>query len=171
MITISETRSGLGSEHPLCDKIQLIMIILFFIAWAIDTFSFYIKGYSTVVSGLISFPILLLPAILLIIIGLYLVSESHKVIFGEKNQTNKLINTGVYTWVRHPMYLGILLFCLGFFFLSPSIFSLVIWIIFFILYNRMAAFEEKDLVKILGNQYISYQNQVSRWIPKIQIKK
>jgi protein-S-isoprenylcysteine O-methyltransferase Ste14 len=33
----------------------------------------------------------------------------------------------------------------------------------------MAAYEEKDLVKILGEEYISYQNRVSRWFPKIRI--
>jgi hypothetical protein len=28
VVKISEKRHGLGSEHPLCDKIQLIIIIL-----------------------------------------------------------------------------------------------------------------------------------------------
>jgi len=169
VINISEIRRGLGSEHPLCDKIQLIMIILFLIVWGIDFIIFLIYGSSTIIVGLISFPILILPAILLLTFSLYLISKSHKAVFGEINKNPKFIDKGVYAWVRHPMYLGILLFCLSFFFLSPSILSLIIWITFFIIYNKMAAYEEKELVKILGKEYISYQNRVSRWFPKILI--
>jgi protein-S-isoprenylcysteine O-methyltransferase Ste14 len=32
----------------------------------------------------------------------------------------------------------------------------------------MVVYEERDLVKILGKEYISYQNHVSRWFPKIR---
>ena len=168
MITISETRSGLGSEHPLCDKIQLMMMILFFIVWGIDSLSFFISEYSTVLAGLISYPILILPAILFLTFSLYLVAKSHKAVFGKTDNNPKLIDSGVYALVRHPMYLGILLFCLGFFFLSPSLLAFVIWIAFFIIYDRMVVYEEKDLVNILYKEYISYQNRVSRWFPKIQ---
>ena len=168
MISISETRSGLGSEHPLCDKIQSIMIILFFIVWGIDSLSYFIFGYSTVLVGLISFPILILPAILFLAFSLYLVAKSHNAVFGRTDNHPKLIDSDVYAWVRHPMYLGILLFCLGFFFLSPSLLSLGIWIAFFIIYDKMAVYEEKDLVRILGKEYISYQNRVSKWFPGIR---
>lgn len=147
MIKIPETRSSLGSEHPLCDKIQLMMIILFFIVWGIDSLSFFISGYSTVLVELISFPILILPAILFLTISFFLVAKSHKAVFGETDSNPKLIDSGVYAWVRHPMYLGILLFCFGFFFLSPSLLSLVILIAFFIIYDKMVVHEEKRLNK------------------------
>lgn len=28
-------RQGLGSEHPLCDRVQLLMVLLFFVAWGL----------------------------------------------------------------------------------------------------------------------------------------
>jgi protein-S-isoprenylcysteine O-methyltransferase Ste14 len=59
--------------------------------------------------------------------------------------------------VRHPMYLGILLFCIAFLFVSVSLVSIGIWIVFFIFYYRMAAYEEKSLIKILGEAYVAYQ--------------
>jgi protein-S-isoprenylcysteine O-methyltransferase Ste14 len=31
----------------------------------------------------------------------------------------------------------------------------------------MATYEEKNLVKLLGEQYVSYQKRVSKWIPKL----
>jgi len=168
VIEISENRTVLGSEFPHCDQFQLIMIILFFVVWAIDSLSFFIFRYSTVLVGLISLPALLLPAILSLGFGLYLVAKSHKAVFGEITDQPRLIDSGVYSWVRHPMYLGILLSCLGFFFISPSLLSFGVWLAFFILYDKMATYEEKDLIRILGEEYTAYQKRVPKWFPGIR---
>jgi protein-S-isoprenylcysteine O-methyltransferase Ste14 len=170
VVTISKKRSGLGSEHPLCDKIQVIMLILFFVVWGIDSLSFLIFRYSTVLIGVFSSPILLLPAGFFISFGLYLIENAHKAVFGTVDDKTGLIDSGVYSWVRHPMYLGILMFCLGFFFINLSLLSFGIWIAFFILYDKMATYEEKDLVRILGNEYIDYQNRVPKWFAGIRIR-
>jgi len=166
VIEISEKRAGLGSEHPRCDQIQLIMIILFFAVWAIDSLSFIIFRHSTVLVGLPSLPILLLPAILSIGLGSYLIAKSHKAVFGETANHSRLIDSGVYSWVRHPMYLGILLVCLGLFFISLSLLSCGIWLAFFIFYDKMATYEEKDLLSILREEYTTYQRRVPKWIPR-----
>ena len=168
MVKISENKAGLGSEHPHCDQIQLIMIILFFVVWAIDSLSFYIFRHSTVLAGLVSLPVLLLPAILSLGFGLYLIAKSHKAVFGEITDHPTLIDSGVYSWIRHPMYLGILLCCLGFFFISPSLLSFGVWLAFFILYDKMATYEEKDMIRILGEEYIAYQKRVPKWFPHIR---
>ena len=165
MIEISENRTALGSEYPHCDQIQLIMIILFFVVWGGDSLSFFVFKYSTVLVGLPSLPALILPAILSLGIGLYLIEKSHKAVFGEATNQPELIDSGVYSRVRHPMYLGILLSCLGFFFISPSLLSFGVWITFFILYDRMAAYEERDLIHKLGEEYIAYQKLVPKWFP------
>jgi protein-S-isoprenylcysteine O-methyltransferase Ste14 len=144
------------------------MISLFFVVWGADSLSLFIFNYSTVVAGLFSSPLLLIPALFFICFGLYLITKSHKAIFGKTTDKPTLINEGVYSWVRHPMYLGILLLCLGFFFMSLSLLSLGILIVLFILYDKMAAYEEKDLVKILGNDYSKYQNQVPKWFLRIR---
>jgi len=81
VVKISEKRHGLGSEHPLCDKIQLIMIILFLIVWGIDSLSFFIFRYSTVLVDVISFPALLLPSFASLGFGLYLKQFSMKHLF------------------------------------------------------------------------------------------
>ncbi|RLI46288.1 hypothetical protein DRO69_03465 [Candidatus Bathyarchaeota archaeon] len=168
VVKISKNKTGLGSEYPHCDQIQLIVIILFFVVWAIDSLSFFVFRYSTVLAGLLSLPVLLLPAILSLGFGLYLIAKSHKAVFGEITDQPRLIDSGVYSWVRHPMYLGILLFCLGFFFISPSLLSFGVWLAFFILYNKMATYEEKDLIRILGEEYIAYQKLVPKWFPKLR---
>ena len=168
MIEISENKTVLGSEFPHCDQIQLIMIILFFVVLTIDSLSFFIFRYSTVLVGLFSLPVLLLPAVLSLGFGLYLIAKSHKAVFGKITDQPRLIDSGVYSRVRHPMYLGILLSCLGFFFVSPSLLSFGVWLAFFILYDKMATYEEKDIIRILGEEYIVYQKRVPKWVPRIR---
>jgi protein-S-isoprenylcysteine O-methyltransferase Ste14 len=40
-----------------------------------------------------------------------------------------------------------------------------VWIAFFILYDGLAAYEEEDLIRALGREYINYQNRVPKWCP------
>jgi len=164
VIEISENKTVLGSEFPYCDKIQLTMIILFFVIWGLDSF---ICNYSTVLVGLIPLPLRLFLAILSLSMGVYLGAKSHKAVFGEIHDQSKLIDSGVYLWVRHPMYLGTLVFCLGFFFYSFSLLSFGVWIGFFILYDKMATYEEKDLIRIIGEKYVDYQKRVPKWVPRL----
>ena len=157
----------LGSEHPLCDSIQLIMLILFFVTWGIDSIGKVIFGVSTIFVEIVTLHLLLLPAIFSWSLGIYLALKSHEAIFGETAGQHMLNDTGVYSWVRHPMYLGTMLFCLGFLFIMPALFSFGVWIVFFIFYDKMATYEENDLVRILSEKYINYQKRVPRWLPKL----
>jgi len=164
---MSKNKAMLGFEHPLCDRIQLVMVILFFVSWVLDSLSRFISGYSTVILEAISFPSLLLGTIVFLCLGSYLVSKAHKAVINGRGQP-KLVDSGVYAVVRHPMYLGILLFCLSFLFISFSLLSTGIWIVFFILYDRMATYEEGSLIRILGNEYVAYQKRVAKWFPKLR---
>lgn len=160
-------RHGLGSEHPLYDKVQLLMVIMFFVVWGIDFLDFFMFGYSTVIFQALTFPPLLIVTILSLILSSYLVSKSHKAVLEQVQDPPQLVDSGVYAWVRHPMYRGTLLFCLAFIFISGSLVSIGIWIAFFVFYDRMAAYEEKSLVEILGEPYIAYQKRVAKWLPGV----
>jgi protein-S-isoprenylcysteine O-methyltransferase Ste14 len=171
VIKISKGRTGLGSEHPLCDRIQLLMVVLFFAVWGLDSLSFFVFGYSMVIFGPIPLVVHLLLAFISTGFGVYLIAKSHQTVFGDAGHQSRLIDSSVYSWVRHPMYLGILMFCLGFFFASSSIISLVVWLAFFILYDKMATYEEKDLIRTLGKEYIDCQKRVPKWFPKLALGK
>ena len=160
-------RHGLGSEHPLCDRFQLLILLTFFVVWGIDTLSFFVWGYSTVIVQAITYPLLLAGAAVSVFLSFYLVSKSHKAVLEQVVDPPKLVDSGVYAWVRHPMYLGTLLFCLAFLFISISLVSIGIWITFFIFFDRMATYEEQSLIKILGEPYTSYQKRVSKWLPGV----
>jgi protein-S-isoprenylcysteine O-methyltransferase Ste14 len=160
-------RYGLGSEHPLCDRIQLIMLVLFFLLWGLDFLSFSIFGYSSVIFQASNFPLIFSITLLFWGLSIYLISNSHKAVLKQVQDPPKLVGSGVYSWIRHPMYLGTLLFCLSFLFINFSLVSFALWIIFFIFYDRIATYEERNLIEILGDGYITYQKRVSKWVPMV----
>jgi len=157
---------GLGVEHPIWDDLQNVLILLFFVAVSADGISQFYLGFSTVLVNAVSFPILILPTIFFIVVGTYLVKESHgAVLVGEGEPM--FVDSGVYSRVRHPIYLGMLLTLLGFLFLEFSLIASTIWVVFFIVCDWMASYEEKDLVRILGKKYIDYQKRVPKWFPRL----
>ena len=153
-------RHGIGAENPINDRAQIAFLLFFLIVWGLDSFLFrFLRVFSGFTPFLITVPI----GIISIIIGAYLVCKSEAVVFTQKEA--KVIDTGVYGRVRHPMYLGTLLILLGFTISTLSILSFIVWIVFFIFIDRMASYEEKDLTRILGQQYTDYQRKVRKWFP------
>jgi protein-S-isoprenylcysteine O-methyltransferase Ste14 len=145
------------------------MLILFFAVWGIDALSYFLFRISTIVVEFASFPLLLFPAILSWGFGVYLALKSH-VVFPDEAGKPRLIESGVYSWVRHPMYLGTVLSCLGFSFAIVSLLSLGVLIGFFVFYDKMATYEEEDLVSKLGQEYTFYQKRVPKWLPRLRRK-
>ena len=153
-------RHGIGAENPINDRAQLVFFLAFLIVWGLD---FFILHYVTSLIGLISLLVSVPVGVISFIIGVYFVRKSEAVVFS--NSEGKIIESGVYGRVRHPMYLGTLLILLGFTIATLSILSLIVWVIFFVFMDRMATYEEKDLTRRLGQQYTDYQRRVPKWIP------
>jgi protein-S-isoprenylcysteine O-methyltransferase Ste14 len=151
---------ALGHEHPHCDSVQIAALILFTSIWIAGVFLPYL-----VMVKLVDAPLLIVPAIIFIAIGVHLLNQSTKTIFGKVTVSHRLADRGVYSWVRHPMYLGVIMIFSGFFFLSPSVILLAITIALFIAYDRMTVYEERELAKVLGKRYLEYKKRVSKWFP------
>jgi len=77
-----------------------------------------------------------------------------------------LVSSGMYKIVRHPIYSGtILLFC-GLILIKSSLLPLCYLPLSILLYYLMTVFEEKDLIRIFGEDYILYRQKVKyRIIP------
>ena len=133
------------------------MLIILIVVWIID--SFLLKRYAIAEIHLL---IRLGASLLLAGVGLYLVQQSHKLVIESKEP--KLVDWGVYSITRHPMYLGIMLFELGIIVTTLSIPALLVWVIIFIIYNKFAAYEENSLLEVLGDEYRGYQDKVKRWV-------
>jgi protein-S-isoprenylcysteine O-methyltransferase Ste14 len=156
MMTMS--RHGIGAENPINDNGQVIFAFIFLIIWGIDSFLLHhTLNLLGITSLFASIPI----GVISFIVGVYLVRGSAAVVFS--NSAGKVIDIGVYRKVRHPMYLGELLILLGFSIATLSILSFIVWIAFFIFIDRMATYEEKDLTRMLGQQYSDYKKRVHKW--------
>jgi len=140
----------------------MILIIAFFLSVYYDN-SFSV-GYSSILERVSAYPILLLPAALFLGAGVYLVLKSHSLVIAHEGAP-KFVDSGVYSVVRHPMYLGALMILLGVLFLKFSLLALAIALVYLVLSSWMASYEERDLVRKLGRRYLDYQKRVSKLIP------
>lgn len=79
-----------------------------------------------------------------------------------------LITTGMYRIVRHPIYSGTLILFMGLILYNLSVLSVLYFPVSILLYWLMTYFEEKDLIRMFGEEYILYKQKVkSRIIPFI----
>lgn len=157
-------RPDLTGEHSLGDLGQLILMIIFLGVWLTDIFFIKFKESDYInLSHWLSVPI----GILVLFSGFYFARNSMKMIFGTKRDKPEMINDKIYEKVRHPMYLGSLLFYLGITILMCSLPLLLMFMIIFLFYNFIARHEEKLLLNQFGEEYALYMKNVRRWIPKL----
>lgn len=88
-----------------------------------------------------------------------------------ENQEVELNTSGMYSQVRHPLYLGLVFIFLGYFLVSGTVGSLI-HLACLIGYLPIGIyFEEKNLISIFGDRYKSYQQEVPAFFPKIHKKR
>jgi protein-S-isoprenylcysteine O-methyltransferase Ste14 len=75
---------------------------------------------------------------------------------------------GLYSYVRHPQYMGILLVTFGLLIHWVTIILSVLFPILIFLYYHLAKTEENYLKEKLGEQFIQYKNTVPMFIPRFR---
>lgn len=86
------------------------------------------------------------------------------------NAKKELVTSGVYSFVRHPQYLGFLLTTIGMLVQWATIPTLVMWPVLAILYYRLAKREEREMQEKFGEQYLNYKKKVPMFFPHPRIK-
>ncbi|MGQ9789021.1 MAG: methyltransferase family protein [Candidatus Hadarchaeaceae archaeon] len=136
---------SMGKEFPHTDQILPLSAVLFFAVWISDSFILKItERYFWSVPDFMKIVLFVGLEISAMILGFY----SHEALFSKKSEQSNLIIDGAFAYVRHPLYLSILLFYLGFVFGSMSLVSFILLIFYVILFDKMATFEYEDLVII-----------------------
>ncbi len=156
-------REDLVGEHPFGDAGQIILLIVFLALWVLDSFVF---RFSTFLAGSAPLIIRLVLAGLILAVGFYLGKKSMRIVFSEKRDSPQVIKKDVYSFMRHPMYMAMILFYMALILTTLSLLSLALGILIFIFYDYIAAYEEKLLEKKLGQDYIEYKKKVPRWFPR-----
>lgn len=83
--------------------------------------------------------------------------------------TRRLVVTGLYLYVRNPMYVAVVSAILGQALIFGSVrlleYAVFVWLLVHIF---VLAYEEPKLRASFGSEYERYCSQVPRWIPRIR---
>jgi protein-S-isoprenylcysteine O-methyltransferase Ste14 len=88
----------------------------------------------------------------------------------ETHKAEKIVSSGVYSYVRHPQYLAWLIAHIAIALLLSASYALLITPIIIILIYMISLKEEKELIRQFGKDYINYKQKVPMLIPKIKKK-
>ncbi|HBY56447.1 MAG TPA: hypothetical protein DEG96_01060 [Candidatus Atribacteria bacterium] len=150
-------RNDLTSEYAFGDMGQLILLSIFLIVWITDSFVFkYSIFLNQYISNYIHIPIALIVLVtsgLLAIVGL-------NTVFGKTREEPQVITNGIFSIVRHPIYLGSILLYLGLILLTLSLLSVLVWILIIVFYYAISQYEEKLLTQRFGVVYKDYKKKV-----------
>ena len=163
-----EHRKDLGGEHKLSDTGQIILLVFFITGILADKFIlhcsvFSIQFFPFYLRALISLPFF--------VFSFFLARFGLKIIFGEQREEMVVIRSGVFSIVRHPIYLGSILVYFGFIIISLSIIAFYIWVIIILFYYYISRYEEKILIDKIGAQYEEYVREVPMFIPRFRKKR
>lgn len=155
--------SDKNGEHPLGHIGQMLSFAVFLVVWVADLFVLHL---STFPARYVPFPVRLAIMALFLVAAAYLFRSGHEA-GGHDRPKDRVIETGGFRYVRHPMYLASLLVYLGLTIVTGSILALAVWVGIFLFFNFIASFEEKLLEEKFGDIYKSYKARTGKWIPRI----
>ena len=155
----------LTGEYRWGDRGQLLLLVIFLGIWITDSFVF---NYSTFLIEIIPDYLRMVVAGLVLLAGWYLARSGMRAVFGTERDKPELIVTGVFRIVRHPIYLGAILFYLGASLITMSIASVLFLIVIIGFYIYIAKYEERILTKEFGQDYLEYKKKTGMLFPKLR---
>jgi protein-S-isoprenylcysteine O-methyltransferase Ste14 len=75
-------------------------------------------------------------------------------------ENSSLVTNGIYSQFRHPIYTGLLTFCIGISVWSGSAMRVLLTVALWLLLEKKSTFEEESLVVKFGKEYELYKEQV-----------
>ncbi len=159
---VHKGRPDLSGEHIWGDIGQMVLFILFFTIWIVDSF---VLKISTLPGESISWSIRFPLAGVILVLSSCLALSGMQAVFGHKREHPVIIREGVFNRVRHPIYLSAILLYLGLIVLTLSILSAIFWFIIILFYYFISRYEEKILIHEFGNQYKEYMDEVPMLLP------
>ena len=79
----------------------------------------------------------------------------------------EFVATGLYSYVRNPMYVSGLIVLIGWILWSPSTALFLAFLLFFLAaHTFVLVYEEPTLTREFGETYENYLKRVPRWIPR-----
>jgi protein-S-isoprenylcysteine O-methyltransferase Ste14 len=112
-----------------------------------------------------------IPAAVLIAFGEWIrlagVAAAGTVTRRRSRDVQRLVNYGIFGWMRNPLYVGNFLIWMGFVVASGVLWFLPIAIVIFAIeYTLIVAYEEGVLESIFGPEYLEYKGKTPRWFAR-----
>jgi len=101
----------------------------------------------------------------LVALGLGLVAVGWAQVFGARYE---LRTSGIYRFVRHPQYLGLILVIIALNIQWPTILTLAMAPVLIVMYVRQARREDRDLEARFGPAFAAYAARVPAFIPRLR---
>jgi len=139
-------------------------------------FGFYITGYFDFAQLNFNIYWRFMAGLLIVFLGISLLFWAHfhlgknwsPIIEKKFSKSRKLIISGPYKYIRHPIYTASFITLLGLFILSSNwILAGIPLIILILFYMSKIPREEKELIRNFGKKYINYKKKVGGLIPKL----
>jgi protein-S-isoprenylcysteine O-methyltransferase Ste14 len=110
-------------------------------------------------------------AAVLIVIGEWIrlagVAAAGTVTRRRSREVQRLVNYGIFGWMRNPLYVGNFLIWMGFVIASGVLWFLPVAIVIFAIeYTLIVRYEEGVLESIFGGEYLDYRQRTPRWFPR-----
>ena len=80
---------------------------------------------------------------------------------------DRIVEQGIYRWVRNPMYLGHLIYFSGVVLALGSWIAAVVFALHVIWFHQRVRADERHLEELFGEEYRGYCRRVKRWIPAL----
>ncbi len=137
--------------------IQFILFALYFIDWNFIEYSIpnWLCYVAIGITGL---------GLLIILFGILNLNESLS-IFPSPKKDSSLISNGIYKYIRHPIYSGILIAMMSYSVYEVSLIKFLITILLAVVFYLKSGLEEKLLVERY-EQYDDYKNSTGRFLPR-----
>ena len=82
-------------------------------------------------------------------------------------KTTKLVTTGIYKYIRHPLYSSLLFLAWGIFFKLPSLTGIALVFVTTAFLFATAKTDEAECIQYFGNEYQEYMKHTKMFIPKV----
>jgi protein-S-isoprenylcysteine O-methyltransferase Ste14 len=86
---------------------------------------------------------------------------------GLEKPPERLVTSGIYRYLRNPMYLGHIIFLVGLSLTLQSALAALITLGTAIWFHYRVRGDESRLINLFGDSYLQYMQQTKRWIPYV----
>jgi protein-S-isoprenylcysteine O-methyltransferase Ste14 len=80
-------------------------------------------------------------------------------------KTNQLVDSGIYRYIRHPLYSSLLYLTWGIFLKHITLSLCIIALLSSVFLYITARLDEKECIRYFGNQYADYMKKSKMFIP------